>query len=51
VLKENGLTASKTLFIDDIAENIAAAHELGLKTIHLTQKSRLGEELVALGLL
>jgi FMN phosphatase YigB (HAD superfamily) len=51
VLKENGLNASKTLFIDDIAENIAAARELGLKTIHLTQKSRLGEELVALGLL
>lgn len=51
VLKENNLIPEKTLFIDDIDENIQAAKELGLQTLHLTEKSRLGNELRALGLL
>ena len=35
VINENNLEASKTVFIDDFPENIAAAKQLGIKTILL----------------
>jgi glucose-1-phosphatase len=35
VLKDKGLLAEDTLFIDDNVENIEAASELGIKTVHL----------------
>lgn len=35
VLKENGLEAAKTLFIDDSVQNIEAANAMGLQTILL----------------
>ncbi len=36
VLQENNLIPEKTLFIDDLKENIEAAKSSGIKTIHLT---------------
>ena len=36
VLQENNLIPKKTLFIDDLEENIETAKSLGIKTIHLT---------------
>lgn len=36
VLKDAGLIAEETLFIDDNADNIAGASEVGIQTIHLT---------------
>ena len=36
LLEENKLIAEQTLFIDDLAENISAAQNMGIKTIHLT---------------
>jgi glucose-1-phosphatase len=35
VLKKHGLNASETIFIDDSINNIEAAQQLGLQTIHL----------------
>jgi putative hydrolase of the HAD superfamily len=35
VLKENGLVAAETLFVDDTEENTIAAGKLGIKTWHL----------------
>ena len=35
VLKENGLEASETLFIDDSIQHIEGANSVGLQTIHL----------------
>lgn len=32
ILKEQNLTAQETLFVDDLKENIAAAHALGMRT-------------------
>jgi putative hydrolase of the HAD superfamily len=37
VLKENGLIASETLFIDDSIQNIEAAQSVGLQTIFLKE--------------
>lgn len=37
VLKETGINAGKTLFIDDSAQNIEAAKKVGLQTIHLDE--------------
>ena len=41
VLDENKLDSSKTLFIDDMEENIIAAKSLGIKTVHLTNQDDL----------
>ena len=41
VLDENKLDPSKTLFIDDMEENIIAAKSLGIKTVHLTNQDDL----------
>mgnify|MGYP001550060846 CR=1 FL=1 len=37
VLKETGINAGKTLFIDDSAQNIEAAKKVGLQTVHLDE--------------
>lgn len=37
VLKETGINAGKTLFIDDSVQNIEAAKKVGLQTIHLDE--------------
>lgn len=36
VLDENGLSENETLFLDDNADNIAAAQALGIQTVHVT---------------
>jgi len=36
VLDENGLLENETLFLDDNADNIAAAKALGIQTVHVT---------------
>lgn len=41
VMSDAGIKAEETLFIDDRADNIAAAKTLGINTIHLTQQSSL----------
>ena len=41
VLEENKLDPSKTLFIDDMEENIVGAKSLGIKTVHLTNQDDL----------
>jgi 2-haloacid dehalogenase len=43
--------AERCLFIDDSAANIAAAHELGFRTIHYQSPPQLNGELAARGLL
>ncbi len=45
VLKDAGLSASETLFIDDNAENIAGAKAAGLQTIHLGVQEEVAEAL------
>ncbi len=35
VLQDAGLVADETLFLDDNADNIAAAKTLGIQTIHV----------------
>jgi glucose-1-phosphatase len=39
VLKDAGLLASETLFIDDLEANIKAAQTLGIHTVHLVNQS------------
>jgi putative hydrolase of the HAD superfamily len=36
-LEKLGVAASESVFLDDFAENIAAARALGMQTIHFTQ--------------
>jgi len=38
ILHQNGLTAEKTLFIDDSAQHIEGAKSVGLKTYHLVHE-------------
>lgn len=40
VLEKHGLTAQECLFIDDLAENIAAARALGMHTFHMCHGSQ-----------
>ncbi len=42
VLKENNLSASETLFIDDSSHNIEAANALGLQTVLLKEGMQIG---------
>lgn len=39
VLRENNLEANETLFIDDFAENLSAARELGINTVKVLTNS------------
>lgn len=50
-LSRFGLDADQTLFIDDRAENVAAAERQGLQTHHFTGSDGLARKLGALGLL
>jgi putative hydrolase of the HAD superfamily len=43
ILNENNLKAQNTLFIDDFAENIEAAKQLGLNTFHLINGSKISD--------
>ena len=45
VLSQQNLLPKHTLFIDDNIENIAAARNVGLQTIHLTEQKKLADEL------
>ncbi len=38
VLKENGLKAAETLFVDDSIQHINGAKEVGMKTLHITNQ-------------
>lgn len=49
-LERFALEASRTLFVDDSAPNIAAAASLGIRTHHFTAAGRLRAELADLGL-
>jgi 2-haloacid dehalogenase len=51
LLERHGLDAASILFIDDVAENVAAAEALGIRSIRFTDGPALRRELVALGLL
>ncbi len=46
ILNEQGLTAATTLMVDDLAENIEAARQLGMSTL-LVQPGTLTGELLA----
>jgi 2-haloacid dehalogenase len=50
LLTRYGLRANESLFIDDNKENINAAHKLGFKTIHFTEKVNLKNELEKLAI-
>ncbi len=50
LLKELGTEAEETLFIDDRAENIAAAEALGIKGLLFTTVAQLRADLIARGL-
>ncbi len=45
------IQAEESVFIDDNAENIRVAGELGFKTVHITKETKLDEELRKLGVL
>jgi putative hydrolase of the HAD superfamily len=45
ILKENGLEAGSTLFVDDNADNIAGAAAVGLMTHHLQPEERIEQAL------
>ncbi len=47
ILTENGLKAENTLFIDDFEENITAAGQIGLKTVHLINGRKLTDLLLS----
>jgi 2-haloacid dehalogenase len=51
LLKRYQLEASQSLFIDDNIKNIQAAKEMGFATITVLEKTDLGSELHALGLI
>ncbi len=51
ILDRYGLAASDTVFIDDNANNIAAARDVGLHAIPFTSAAALRHDLEALGLL
>jgi 2-haloacid dehalogenase len=51
LLERHGLDAASILFVDDVAENVAAAEALGIRSIRFTDGPALRRELVGLGLL
>ena len=48
-LKRLGCEAAESVFIDDFAENVAAARDLGMNVIHFNQSGNLAAELKKLG--
>ena len=51
LIERFGLDPRRTVYIDDIEANVAAARPFGIHAIHFTTPAALREELVALGLL
>jgi putative hydrolase of the HAD superfamily len=51
VLETYRLAAQDTVFIDDVAANVAAAGRLGIRTIQFRNAAQCERELRALGLL
>jgi 2-haloacid dehalogenase len=51
LLERHGLAAGEILFVDDTAENVAAAEALGIRSIRFTDGPALRRELVSLDLL
>ena len=51
LLERHDLQPGSVLFIDDVAENVAAAEALGIRSIQFTDGPALRRELVGLGLL
>ena len=43
ILSQNGLNPQNTLFIDDFKENIEAANQLGINTIHLINGMKISD--------
>jgi FMN phosphatase YigB (HAD superfamily) len=50
VLRDMGVAASRTVFIDDFAHNVAAARAVGMKGIHATDTEAVRKGLAELGL-
>ena len=51
LLNTYNLKAEESLFIDDTKENIEAANDLGIDTIHLTSPNLLKEKLIEKGII
>ncbi|HEX5825727.1 MAG TPA: HAD-IA family hydrolase, partial [Candidatus Limnocylindrales bacterium] len=51
LLERHGLEAHSILFVDDVAENVAAAEALGIRSLRFIDGPALRRELVGLGLL
>ena len=51
LLERFALDPSRTVYIDDVEANVAAARPFGIRAIHFTAPAALREELVGLGLL
>ena len=51
LIERFGIDPQRTVYIDDVEANIAAARPFSIHAIHFTTPARLREELVALGLL
>jgi 2-haloacid dehalogenase len=49
--ERHGLKPGRTVFVDDLAANVAAAADLGFRALQFTDAPSLRRELVALGLL
>lgn len=50
VLKEMDVAPERSVFVDDLPENIAAAQKVGMKTVHATDPKAVHAGLAALGL-
>ena len=51
LLERHGVAPESAVFIDDVAENAAAAAALGLHGIHFQSPEQLRRELIAVGML
>ncbi len=51
LLREHGLLADETVFIDDMHENLVAASQLGIRTIGFVDASQCRDELMNLGVI
>ncbi len=43
VVKENALDVSKTLFVDDLLDNVITAQNVGLKTLHMPKSHNISD--------
>jgi 2-haloacid dehalogenase len=51
LMERFAIEPQRTVYIDDVEANVAAARPFGIHAIHFTTPARLREELVGLGLL